>query len=112
VALSRWLSNFSAGIASAARADDLGVIGPVYPIAEKDLLASIETSCAPKSAAASLPQSRRRRRNARSKVSKSRSQSPTSVKRKSPDYYYDPSVIVPYPITDDAGRVLVAPERA
>jgi len=98
-----------AGIASTTRADDLGVIGPVYPIAEKDLLASIETQLRAKERSGELAALQAQ---AKKRAIKSIEEPPPVANlgkaQKARTYYYDPGVIVPYPITDDAGRVLVA----
>ena len=100
---------FVAGIASATRADDLGVIGPVYPIAEKDLLASIETKLRAKERSGELAaiQAQAKKRAIKT-IEEPQPVADLGKAQKARTYYYDPSVIVPYPITDDAGRVLVA----
>lgn len=96
-------------ITSATRADDLGVIGPVYPIAEKDLLASIETKLRAKERSGELAaiQAQAKKRAIRS-IEEPQPVASLGKAQKARTYYFDPSVVVPYPITDDAGRALVA----
>ena len=98
-----------AGISSATRAEDLAAIGPVYPIAERDLLASIETQLRAKERSGELAALQAQ---AKKRAIKSIEEPPPVANlgkaQKARIYYYDPGVIVPYPITDDAGRVLVA----
>lgn len=107
-----WLRLTAAAIAvlaSAARADDLGVIGPVYPIAEKDLLAWIETRLRAKERSGELAamQAQAKKRAIES-IEEPRPVANLGKAQRARTYYYDPSVVVPYAITDDAGRVLVA----
>ena len=105
---------FAAAIAclvltATAGAEDLGVIGPVYPIAEKDLLASIEAKLRAKERngelAALQAQAGRRALKA---IEEPQPIAGIGKAQKARTYYYDPSVVVPYTITDDAGRVLIA----
>ena len=100
---------FIAGIASVTRADDLGVIGPVYPIAERDLLAAIETKLRAKERSGELAaiQAQAKKRAIKS-IEEPQPVANLAKAQKARTYYFDPSVVVPYPITDDAGRVLVA----
>ena len=94
---------------SAAHAEDLGVIGPVYPIVEKDLLTYIEGRLRAKEASGELATIRREvTERARNSIETPQPITGLGKAAKTRTYYYDPSVIVPSAITDDTGRVLVA----
>lgn len=92
-----------------ARADDLGAIGPVYPIAEKDLLASIEAKLQAKEKSGELAALQAQ---ANKRAIKTIEEPPPvggiTKAHTARTYYFDPSVIVPYPILDDAGRILIS----
>ena len=92
-----------------ACAEDLGVIGPVYSIVEKDLLAFIEGRLRAKEASGELA-AIRREATERVQHSVEHPKPVTGVGKaaKTRTYYFDPSVVVPSAITDDAGRVLIA----
>ena len=89
-------------------AEDLGVIGPVYSIAEKDLLAFIETRLRAKEGSGELAAIQREATD-RALRSIEDPQPVTEVGKvtKARTYYYDPSVVVPANITDEAGKVLI-----
>ncbi len=94
----------------AARAQDLGVIGPVYPIAEPSLLEVILSKLREAEATGVLA---RLQRDTQTKVKRGIEQ-PAPVARitkttKARSFYYDPSIVVPYAITDAEGKVIVAP---
>ena len=91
-----------------AHAEDLGVIGPVYSIAEKDLLAFIETRLRAKEGSGELAAIQREATD-RALRSIEDPQPVTEVGKvvKGRTYYYDPSVVVPANITDEAGKVLI-----
>lgn len=91
-----------------AHAEDLGVIGPVYSIAEKDLLAFIEARLRAKEQSGELAALRREATD-RALRSIEEPQPGTEVGKatKARTYYYDPSVVVPANITDEAGKVLI-----
>ena len=91
-----------------ARAEDLGVIGPVYAIAERDLLASIEGKLREKERSGAFA-AMRREATERMVRSVEHPQPVTGIAKagKARTYYYDPSVVVPNAITDEAGRVLI-----
>ena len=101
-----WLLVMSCGT---ALAEDLGVLGPVYPIAEPDLLDVIHARLLQKQKAGeteALQNEARKRAIAaiehppavagigRTKVARS--------------YYFDPSIVVTDNIVDDKGRILIA----
>ena len=94
----------------AARAQDLGVIGPVYPIAEPSLLEVILSKLREAEATGVLS---RLQQDTQTNVKRGIEQ-PSPVARitkttKARSFYYDPSIVVPYAITDADGNVIVAP---
>jgi len=93
-----------------AHAQDLGVIGPVYPIAEPCLLEVILAKLRVADANGVMA---RLQRDTQASVKRSIEQ-PAPVERitkttKARSFYYDPSIVVPYAITDAEGKVIVAP---
>ena len=108
----RWLVIVVATTTSlaGAQAEDLGVIGPVYAIAEKDLLAAIENTLRAKERSGELA-TIRRQATEQAVRSVENPQPVTGLIKaaKAKTYYFDPSVVAPYAITDATGRVLVAP---
>lgn len=95
----------------AARAQDLGVIGPVYPIAEPSLLEVILSKLREADKTGVLA---RLQRETQGKVKRGIEQ-PAPIARitkttKVRSFYYDPSIVVPYAIADADGKVIVAPE--
>ncbi|MBE0624213.1 MAG: type-F conjugative transfer system protein TraW [Burkholderiales bacterium] len=94
----------------AARAQDLGVIGPVYPIAEPSLLEVILSKLREAAATGALA---RLQRDTEARVKRGIDQ-PAPIARitkttKARSFYYDPSIIVPYAIADADGKVIVVP---
>ncbi len=94
----------------AVRAQDLGVIGPVYPIAEPSLLEVILSKLREADANGVMT---RLQRDTQTNVQRAIEQ-PAPVARitkttKARSFYYDPSIVVPYAITDADGKVIVAP---
>ena len=94
----------------AARAQDLGVIGPVYPIAEPSLLEVILSKLREAEAAGILA---RLQQNTEARVKRGIEQ-PAPVTKitkttKARSFYYDPSIVVPYAIADAEGKVIVTP---
>lgn len=94
----------------AARAQDLGVIGPVYPIAEPSLLEVILSKLREADKTGVLA---RLQRETQGKVKRGIEQ-PAPIARitkttKARSFYYDPSIVVPYTIADADGKVIVAP---
>jgi conjugal transfer pilus assembly protein TraW len=101
----------AAGLAAAMPAwpEDLGRVGPVYPVAEPDLLELIEARLKAKQKSGELA------RIEREFLLRSRQaiESPRPVEglvrtRMPRTFYYDPSVTVPDAVRDHEGRVLVA----
>jgi conjugal transfer pilus assembly protein TraW len=94
----------------AARAQDLGVIGPVYPIAEPSLLEVILSKLRQAEATGVLA---RLQRDTQAKVKRGIEQPAPIAKitktTKARSFYYDPSIVVPYAIADADGKVIVAP---
>lgn len=93
-----------------ATAQDLGVIGPVYPIAEPNLLELILTKLREAEKSGALA---RMQRETQARVKRG-IEYPTPVATitkttKARSFYYDPSIVVPYAITDAEGKVIVAP---
>ena len=93
-----------------ARAQELGVIGPVYPIAEPSLLEVILSKLRDAEATGVLA---RIQRETQANVKRGIEQ-PAPVERitktiKARSFYYDPSIVVPYAIADAEGKVIVPP---
>ena len=93
-----------------ARAQDLGVIGPVYPIAEPSLLEVILSKLREADKTGVLA---RLQRETQGEVKRGIEQ-PAPIARitkttKARSFYYDPSIVVPYAIADADGKVIVAP---
>lgn len=93
-----------------ARGQDLGVIGPVYPIAEPSLLEVILSKLREAEATGVLA---RIQRETQANVKRGIEQ-PAPVERitktiKARSFYYDPSIVVPYAIADAEGKVIVTP---
>jgi conjugal transfer pilus assembly protein TraW len=96
--------------ASSARAEDLGVIGPVYAIAEPSLLDVIRTRLREMEASGALG---RLQRESQARIRREIEQ-PAPVAgitrtTRVRSFEFDPSIEVPYPITDAEGHVIVAP---
>ena len=96
--------------ANGAAAQDLGVIGPVYAIAEPSLLEVIQTRLHALEASGGLA---RLQRESQTRITREIA-SPTPLKgitktTRPRSFHFDPTIEVPYPITDAEGRVLVAP---
>jgi conjugal transfer pilus assembly protein TraW len=92
------------------RAHDLGVIGPVYPIAEPSLLEVITSTLRDAQNSGLL----NRLQNDAQAGARRAIEQPTAVAglartTKPRTFYYDPSIVVPYAITDAEGKVLVTP---
>ena len=97
-------------LSTATQAQDLGVIGPVYPIAEPSLLEVILAKLREADASGALA---RLQRDAQANVTRGLEE-PAPVARitkttRARSFYYDPSIVVPYAITDADGSVIVAP---
>jgi len=95
---------------SPTAAHDLGVLGPVYPIAEPSLLAVIRQGLQQQLANGGLE---RLQRESQARV-RQQIEHPVPVaglqRTRTPrSFAFDPSIEVPYPVTDADGRVLVPP---
>lgn len=92
------------------RAQDLGVIGPVYPIAEPSLLEVILAKLREADANGVMA---RLQRDTQASVKRGIEQPApvTGITKttKARSFYYDPSIVVPYAITDADGKVIVTP---
>jgi len=91
-------------------ARDLGVIGPVYPIAEPSLLDVILAKLREADATGAMAHLQRdtqarMKRNIEQPAPVARITKTTQAR----SFYYDPSIVVPYAITDADGKVIVAP---
>lgn len=95
---------------TAAHASDLGVIGPIYPIAEPSLIEVIQNKLRDMQTNGGLE---RLQRDSQARMRREVEQ-PTPVAgiskaTRARSFHVDPSIEVPYPITDADGRVIVAP---
>ena len=93
-----------------AFARDLGVVGPIYPIAEPSLIEVIQDKLRQMQASGALE---RLQQDSQTRMRRQVEQ-PTPVAgiskaTRARSYYFDPSIEVPYPILDLEGRVIVAP---
>ena len=93
-----------------AQARDLGVIGPVYAIAEPSLLEVIQAKLRQMQANGDLS---RLQRESQARIRREVEQ-PVPVAgitktTRARSFHFDPSIEVPYPILDAEGRVIVAP---
>lgn len=92
-----------------ASAHDLGVIGPVYPIAEPHLLEVILSKLREASSNGDLA---RLQHDAQERI-KRETEQPAAIKgiRKTLQtrtFYFDPSIAIDHPITDAEGRIVIA----
>lgn len=91
---------------SALLAQDLGVVGPVYPIAEQDMLLTIEERLKSLEESGDLA---RIEEDVRARY-KAYVERPEGVHlpraKKNRTYYVDPSLTVPYDIKDHEGRII------
>jgi conjugal transfer pilus assembly protein TraW len=93
-----------------ALARDLGVIGPVYPIAEPSLIDMIQAKLREMQASGALA---RLQQDSQARIRRE-VELPTPVAgisktTRARSFHFDPSIEVPYPILDADGRVIVAP---
>jgi conjugal transfer pilus assembly protein TraW len=93
-----------------AHAQHLGVIGPVYPIAEPSLLALIQSKLRELAANGGLE---RLQRESQARIRK-QIEAPAPVAgltrtATARTFHFDPSIEMPYPISDADGRLIVAP---
>ncbi len=103
---------FSLLAPAAALAQDLGVIGPVYPVAEPNVLEVIVSKLREAEASGALS---RLQQEAQSNAKRAVAHPPavtTVTKTTRPrSFYYDPTITVPYPISDAQGAVIVPPGK-
>jgi conjugal transfer pilus assembly protein TraW len=97
-------------IALPAHAQHLGVIGPVYPIAEPSLLALIQSKLRELAANGGLE---RLQRDSQARIRR-QIEEPAPVAgltrtATARSFHFDPSIEVPHPISDAEGRLIVAP---
>lgn len=97
-------------LAFAAKAQDLGVIGPVYQIAEPSLLDVIFAKLRDAEATGALA---KLHRETRAGITRG-IENPAPIAKitrtsKARSFYFDPSIVVPAAITDADGKVLIAP---
>lgn len=92
-----------------ARAQDLGSVGPTYPIEEPHLLTQIEQTLREKARSgelAKLEQAAQTR--AIASIQNPRPVPGIQRTEAARTFYFDPSITVAHPITDDKGNVIVA----
>lgn len=93
-----------------ALARDLGVIGPIYPIAEPSLIEVIQAKLREMQANGGLERLQRESQNRiRRQVEQPAPVVGITKATRARSFYFDPSIEVPYPILDSEGRVIVAP---
>ena len=96
--------------ANGAGAQDLGVIGPVYEIAEPSLLEIIRARLDELDTSGALA---RLQHESQARITREIADPAplTGIAKttRARSFHFDPSIEVPYPITDADGRVLVAP---
>lgn len=91
-----------------ASARDLGTVGPVYPVAEPDMLEQIEQDLRAKQASGEL--ARLREAGQRQVLASVQTPQPVSGLRSvqvARSWHFDPSVRFEEPVLDDKGRVIV-----
>ena len=93
-----------------APAHDLGVIGPVYPIAEPSLLEVILAKLKEAEASGALSRLQREAQSNAKRMVEHPLAVATVTKTTQPrTFYYDPTIVVPYPINDADGNVIAMP---
>ena len=93
-----------------AHAQHLGVIGPVYPIAEPSLLALIQSKLRELAANGGLERLQRESQaRIRRQIEEPAPVAGISRTATARSFHFDPSIEVPYPISDADGRLIVAP---
>ena len=92
------------------QAQDLGVIGPVYPIAEPSLLEVIQARLHELVASGAVA---RLQRESEARITQEivhpAPVAGLATTTHARSFHFDPSIEVPFPITDAQGRVMVAP---
>ena len=93
-----------------AHAQHLGVIGPVYPIAEQSLLALIQSKLRELAANGGLERLQRESQaRIRRQIEEPAPVAGITRTATARTFHFDPSIEVPYPISDADGRLIVAP---
>lgn len=93
-----------------ARAQDLGVIGPVYPIAEPSLIEVILAKLREADANGVMARLQRDTQvNVKRGIEQPAPVTGITKTTKARSFYYDPSIVVPYAIADADGKIIVAP---
>jgi conjugal transfer pilus assembly protein TraW len=93
-----------------ALAQDLGVVGPVYPIAEPNLLEAILAKLREAEASGALSKLQQEARSRAKRMVEHPPALTTVTKTTRPrSFYYDPTITIPYPVTDAEGAVIVSP---
>ena len=94
----------------ATGAQDLGVIGPVYRIAEPSLLEVILSKLREAEATGVLARIQRETQaNVKRGIEQPAPVAKITKTTRARSFYYDPSIVVPYAIADAEGKVIVAP---
>ena len=93
-----------------AHARDLGVIGPFYPITEPSLIEVIQSKLREMQLSGGLDRLQRESQaRIRREVEQPAPVAGITKTTRARSFHFDPSIEVPYPITDADGRVIVAP---
>lgn len=107
---SRLLAAVLLATPAIAAAQDLGVIGPVYPIGEPSLHEVILAKLREAEASGALSKLQREAQsNAKRMVEQPPALATVTKTTRPRSFYYDPSVVVPYPVTDADGNVIAPP---
>ena len=92
------------------QAQDLGVIGSVYPIAEPSLLEVIQARLHEGVASGALA---RLQRESQARITQEIAHpaplAGLATTTHARSFHFDPSIVVPFPVSDAEGRVLIAP---
>lgn len=91
-------------------AQDLGVIGPVYPIAEPSLLEVILAKLREAEASGAIATLQREAQsNAKRLIEHPPAVAAVTKTTQPRRFYYDPTLVVPYPVMDADGKVIAPP---
>jgi len=93
-----------------ATAEHLGIIGPVYEIAEPNLLEVILAKLRDAQSSGVLARLQQEaQRNTKRAIEEPAPVASVSRTTRARSFFHDPSIVVPYAITDAEGKVIVAP---
>jgi conjugal transfer pilus assembly protein TraW len=107
-AIKAWATAMMLTLAWPAWPEDLGQVGPVYPIAEPDLLELIQSRLQAKQASGELARLEREFLERSRQAIESPRPVAGLVRTRSPrTFHFDPSVTVPETVRDHEGKVLV-----